>query len=304
LPPLSVGNYYSGPNATGTRYLAGEKINTSQIMYIYAAAATNSSCFTQDDFNITIYPLKNFSVQNGIICVDYQTGTTLRSTQLNSGINSSNYTVEWYFNGSKISTGPTYTATQEGVYTVVPVKNIPDVGNDCGYNPTTVTVEKSSPAVATVTVSDAFADTIDIIVNLTNGFGIYEYQLNDGAFQTSNIFQDVDSGEHVITIRDTKANCDDQILIINVLKYPKFFTPNNDGYNDTWNIPDLAFQPDAFINIFDRYGKVLKKISPAGPGWDGNYNGDPLPSTDYWFQVFYTQNGVDQVFKAHFSMKR
>lgn len=304
LPPLSIGNYYSGPNATGTRYSAGEQINTSQIMYIYAAAATNSSCFTQDDFYITIYPLKNFSVQNGIICVDYQTGTTLHSVQLNSGINSPDYTVEWYFNGSKISTGPTYTATQEGIYTVVPVKNIPDVGNDCGYNPTTVTVEKSSPAVATVTVSDDFKDTIDIIVTLTNGFGIYEYQLDDGDFQTSNIFQDVDSGEHVITIRDTKANCDNLILFAKVLKYPKFFTPNNDGYNDTWNIPDLAFQPDAVITIFDRYGKFIKTIKPSGSGWDGNYDGNPLPSSDYWFQATYTQNGVTQVFKSHFSMKR
>jgi gliding motility-associated-like protein len=89
-----------------------------------------------------------------------------------------------------------------------------------------------------------------------------------------------------------------------VLKYPKFFTPNNDGYHDTWNIPDLAFQPESFINIFDRYGKFLKKISPSGAGWDGNYNGNQLPSSDYWFQAFYTQNGIDQVFKSHFSLKR
>ncbi|MEP7093696.1 MAG: T9SS type B sorting domain-containing protein, partial [Flavobacterium sp.] len=304
LPPLSIGNYYSGPDATGTRYSAGEQIKTSQKMYIYAFAPTNSSCFSQDDFNITIYPLKNFSVQNEIICVDYETGTALNSVLLNSGINSPDYSVDWYLNSSKVGTGPTYTAVKEGTYIVVPVKNIPDIGNDCGYNPATVTVEKSSPAIATVTVSDAFTDTIDIIVNLINGFGIYEYQLDDGNFQTGNVFQDVDSGEHVITIRDTKANCDHLILFAKVLKYPKFFTPNNDGYNDTWNIPDLAFQPDAVINIFDRYGKFLKKIYPSGAGWDGNYDGNPLPSSDYWFQAFYIQDGITQVFKSHFSMKR
>ncbi|MFD2941144.1 T9SS type B sorting domain-containing protein [Flavobacterium notoginsengisoli] len=304
LPPLAIGNYYSGPNATGTQYTAGQKINVSQKMYIYAAAAKNPSCFAQDDFDITIYPLKNFSVQKGIICVDYQTGTLINSVVLSSEINSADYTVEWYLNSTKMGTGPTYTATQEGIYTVVPVKNVPDVGNDCGYNPATVTVEKSSPAIATVTVSDEFEDNIDIIVNLINGFGTYEYQLDDGDFQTSTIFQNVDSGEHAITIRDIKANCDNLILFAKVLKYPKFFTPNNDGYHDTWNIPDLADQPDAVITIFDRYGKFLKTIKPSGAGWDGNFNGGPLPSSDYWFQVTYTKNGVVQEFKAHFSMKR
>jgi len=304
LPPLSVGNYYSGPNATGTSYAAGQQITASQQMYIYAAAATNPNCNAQDDFNITVYPLKNLLLPNEIICVDFQTGTTVRSAQLRSGLNTAIYTVDWYLDGNKLSTGPDYTATKEGTYTLQITKNTPDVGNDCGYNPATVIVEKSSPAVASIKMSDSFQENTDVVVTLHNGFGSYEYQLDEGSFQTSNVFPDVDSGEHVITVRDVKGNCDDQILIINVLKYPKFFTPNNDGYNDTWNIPDLAFQPDAVINIFDRYGKVLKKISPAGPGWDGNFNGDPLPSTDYWFQVFYTLNGVSQEFKAHFSMKR
>jgi gliding motility-associated-like protein len=304
LPPLSVGNYYSGPNGTGTLYAAGQQINASQKMYVYAAAPTNSACASQDDFDITVYPLKDLTFKNEIICVAFQTGTALRSAQLISGLNPNIYAIDWFLNGTKISTGPNYTATQEGTYTIVSTKKTPNIDNDCGYNPATIIVEKSSPAIATVTVTDSFEDTIDIIVNVINGFGTYEYQLDGGNFQSNNVFSDVDSGEHVITVKDIKGNCDDQILIAKVLKYPKFFTPNADGYNDTWNIPDLAFQPDAVINIFDRYGKLLKRISPAGPGWDGNYNGDPLPSTDYWFQVFYTEDGVAQVFKAHFSMKR
>ncbi|WP_084157365.1 T9SS type B sorting domain-containing protein [Flavobacterium denitrificans] len=304
LPALASGTYYSGPNATGVHYSPGDLITSTQRMYIYATTPTNFSCISQDDFNITIYPLKDFIIKNAVICVDYQTGTLLRSAQLNSGLNANEYTVDWFLDGNKISTGTSYTATQEGIYTAVPTKKGNIVGSDCGYNPTTVTVDKSSPAIATVTVTDAFEDNIDIIVTITNGFGIYEYQLNDGDFQTNTVFSNVDSGEHAITIRDTKGNCDNLILFAKVLKYPKFFTPNNDGYNDTWNIKDLAVQPDAVINIFDRYGKFLKQLSPAGPGWDGNYNGSPLPSSDYWFQVFYKQDQLTQVFKSHFSLKR
>jgi gliding motility-associated-like protein len=304
LPLLSLGEYYSGPNATGTRYQAGQQINASQTMYIYAPSPTNFSCANQDDFNITVYPLKDLPVIGGVICVDYQTGALINSAELISGLDTNIYTIDWFLDGNKLSTGPNYTAIQEGTYTLVSTKNMPNIGNDCGYNPATLIVEKSSPAIATVTVTDDFEDSIDIVVTLTNGFGIYEYQMDGSDFQTSNVFTNVSSGQHIITVRDTKGNCDNRVLIANVLKYPKYFTPNNDGTHDTWNISDLEFQHDAVINIFDRYGKFLKELKPSGPGWDGNYNGNPLPSTDYWFQVFYTQNGMPQVFKSHFSMKR
>ncbi|HEX8561649.1 MAG TPA: T9SS type B sorting domain-containing protein, partial [Flavobacterium sp.] len=61
------------------------------------------------------------------------------------------------------------------------------------------------------------------------------------------------------------------------------------------------------IYIFDRYGKLLKQISPAtGPagGWDGTFTGQLMPSTDYWFTVYYNENGTNKEFKAHFSLKR
>ncbi|MFN3640655.1 MAG: T9SS type B sorting domain-containing protein, partial [Flavobacterium sp.] len=87
--------------------------------------------------------------------------------------------------------------------------------------------------------------------------------------------------------------------------YPNFFTPNADGYNDTWNIIGMEDPVyNAKIYIFDRYGKLLKQISPRGLGWDGTYNGQSMPSTDYWFTVTYEENGTPKEFRAHFSLKR
>ena len=54
----------------------------------------------------------------------------------------------------------------------------------------------------------------------------------------------------------------------------------------------------------DRYGKLIKKISPEGPGWDGTYIGKRLPSTDYWFVVDYKIENEQRQFKAHFTLKR
>ena len=90
------------------------------------------------------------------------------------------------------------------------------------------------------------------------------------------------------------------------MDYPRYFTPNGDGYHDTWNIPALSVQLGSRILIFDRYGKLLKQISPAGDGWDGTYNGQKMPTTDYWFLLEYNDltTAEPKQLRAHFSLKR
>jgi len=89
-----------------------------------------------------------------------------------------------------------------------------------------------------------------------------------------------------------------------IIGYPRFFTPNGDGYHDTWNIFAISDQPNAKIYIFDRFGKLLKQIQPSGEGWNGTFNGVDLPSTDYWFVVYYQENKQNKEFRAHFALKR
>jgi gliding motility-associated-like protein len=93
----------------------------------------------------------------------------------------------------------------------------------------------------------------------------------------------------------------DDILVID---YPKFFTPNGDDFNDTWTINDLFLQPDSKIDIYDRYGKLLKQILPFQAGWDGTYNGREMAAGDYWFVVEFKYNNARRQFKTHFALKR
>jgi gliding motility-associated-like protein len=149
----------------------------------------------------------------------------------------------------------------------------------------------------------AFSNTNSVTINAVGVGGNYEYQLDDSPFQDSPTFDNVSSGIHTVTVRD-KNGCGtttDEVLVVN---YPKFFTPNGDGHNDTWNIKDLADQTNALIYIYDRYGKLLKQIYPKGNGWDGMFNNQPMPSSDYWFTVTYEENNRTKEFKAHFSLKR
>jgi gliding motility-associated-like protein len=123
------------------------------------------------------------------------------------------------------------------------------------------------------------------------------------------VFENVSLGEHIITIWDVKGglenSCDPFIIDeVQTIDYPHFFTPNGDGINDTWNINGLSNQPEAKIHIFDRHGKLLKQVSSKGIGWDGTYNGQPLPATDYWFTVDYAEQILKKQYKAHFTLKR
>jgi gliding motility-associated-like protein len=176
---------------------------------------------------------------------------------------------------------------------------------NCFSNIASAVVTATNPATSlTVTQSEYFSDNATLVVTVTGGNGTLLYQLDEGALQESNVFTGVTGGPHEITVVDTQG-CTYLTQDVLVIDYPKYFTPNGDGHNDTWNIIGMD-QSNAKLYIFDRYGKLVKQIVPSSfsDGWDGTYNNIPLPSTDYWFTLDYTENGVAKQFKAHFSLKQ
>jgi gliding motility-associated-like protein len=100
------------------------------------------------------------------------------------------------------------------------------------------------------------------------------------------------------------ADCFISNVSLKNIIFPKFFTPNNDGHNDFWNITGVSakLKRESIITILDRYGKELCTFKPGSIiGWDGTSNGHRLPSSDYWF-IFRTETGIEKV--GHFTLKR
>ena len=65
---------------------------------------------------------------------------------------------------------------------------------------------------------------------------------------------------------------------------PNTITPNGDGDNDTWNIPFMENFPDAKLEIFDRWGRlVYRTTNVADEPWDGTSKGKDLPMDAYYF---------------------
>ncbi|RZJ29661.1 MAG: T9SS type B sorting domain-containing protein, partial [Flavobacterium sp.] len=72
-------------------------------------------------------------------------------------------------------------------------------------------------------------------------------------------------------------------------------------FHDFWNVKLAAAEPEMAVSVFDRGGKLVASFHGRDAGWDGNYNGQPLPSSDYWFEIR-RMNG--RVYRGHFSLKR
>ncbi|MBS7786644.1 T9SS type B sorting domain-containing protein [Flavobacterium sp. CYK-55] len=250
---------------------------------------------------VRVNPLPEPQPVDGVICINNITNSVTKPYTINTYLNDSIYDFVWSFNAAVITsaTSSTYQATQAGTYEVVATNSF----TGCVSLPVQVNVSAINGAQSMSTYGyDAFTENPMVGVNV-NVSGNYMYQLDHGPIQYSNVFYNVPPGIHTVYVID-EDGCTQLSEEILVISYPKFFTPNNDGYNDTWNIVDLADQKQSIIYIFDRYGKLIKQISPSGKGWDGTYNGYELPSTDYWFSVEYTEKNVSKIFKAHFSLKR
>jgi gliding motility-associated-like protein len=254
------------------------------------------------DIIINVNPAPKPTLEDGVICVEEATGVAYKTYTLDSGLSDSNYNFQWYLNSLPINgaIASTYEATQSGDYTVMATNNV----TGCYATSEAAKVIASFPGLDVSTAQTlAFSDNAKVTVTVTGGNAVFEYQLDDGSFQSSNVFEYLKPGPHTITVGDTNG-CTNLTENFFVIGYPKFFTPNGDGPNDSWNVVGLEAQPKSIIYIFDRYGKLIKQISPTGEGWDGFYIGNPLPATDYWFTVEFSEQSETKLFKAHFSLIR
>ena len=85
---------------------------------------------------------------------------------------------------------------------------------------------------------------------------------------------------------------------------PNAFSPNGDGWNETFNTVSPCAYDNYNLKIFSRWGALLFETYDAAPeaGWDGTFNGITAPGTDYWYQ--YVDNEYGVVVKGHFALKR
>ncbi len=208
-----------------------------------------------------------------------------------------------------ISESAGVTLTDEGRYRYEAYNILPQSANaaECTTSHEFLAVLSESPAITALGVSRE-EDGVEITVEVS-GSGDYEYALDqvDGPYQDSNIFTAVPSGDHTVYVRD-RNGCGIASKPVEreltTSDFPRFFTPNGDGINDFWQLqPATANKVIKLesLQVFDRYGTLLAQLTINSPGWDGNFNGRPLPSTVYWFKA---EDNYKNIVKGYFMLKR
>lgn len=275
-----------------------------ETLFVRVESDDNGDCFgIGPHLRLTVYPRPYFEVYPP---EDYCTGGDPVLLEVFNA--DANLSYEWTNNvGDVVGTSGSVYVNSGGNYTVVATS----LGG-CESFPVSVAVAESS--IASLDSEDLIItdfssnNTITIITDNNNlGLGDYEFALDsEASYQDLPYFDYVQPGMHVIYVRD-KNGCGTASLEVYVMGFPKYFSPNGDTFNDFWNIKGFN-QADyqlSNIRIYDRYGKLLKEISPSGIGWDGAYNGELLPTSDYWFVATIIKlNGDFRSVRGHFALIR
>ncbi|WP_299275564.1 T9SS type B sorting domain-containing protein [uncultured Psychroserpens sp.] len=261
---------------------------------IYARINNGEACYRISEVLLRVKPLPNVNtIEEVYYCLNDFPETITLSGGIIDGI-PNNYYYNW-------STGETTMAieiNEIGSYSVVVTE--PD---GCANERTINVIASNVATIDNVEVEDVSAN--NSITILVSGEGEYDYSITsvNGPYQSSNTFTDVVPGIYTVYVRDIKNNCGVATENVSVIGYAKFFTPNNDGYNDTWKLMGISeqFQPNSKVFIFDRFGKLLYTLNSPIDAWDGTFKGNPLPASDYWFSAT-LEDG--RTFKNHFTLKR
>lgn len=293
-------SYYETYNDALLEQNSLETSYTNTIPYtqtIYARVENANNCYGISEVQLTVNKLPNVITEDVVYyCLnDFPKTITIDAAIINDS--PSNYTYIWSTNETSFE----IEINDIGTYTVTTTNQF-----GCTKQRTIIVQASNLATFEAINVTDASQNNVITVV--VSGEGLYEYRLLDennaiyAPYQESNIFENIAPGIYTVTVRDIKNDCGTVLKNVSVIGFPKFFTPNNDGIHDTWQVYGIsnAFQPDSKIFIYNRHGKLIKQINPLGKGWDGLYHGEKLPSDDYWFSVI-LQDG--RVFKNHFTLK-
>jgi gliding motility-associated-like protein len=232
---------------------------------------------------VNFLEVPNFDDEEKIICQ----GLTAATLSVPNGFQS------YLWSDANTSTSNAINVSTGGDYTV----KVTDAGG-CSDTKTFSVVASTTATITEVVISD-FKGGNNTVTIQYDGFGIYEFSLDGSFYQATPTFYNVPPGAYTVFVQNFCGRVTKDIF---VLDYPKYFTPNGDGYNDVWKIDYLQKQNRmAHVHIFDRYGKLLFSGLGDNDGWDGTFNSGVLPASDYWFTIILEDK---RVVKGHFSLKR
>lgn len=157
---------------------------------------------------------------------------------------------------------------------------------DCWTTQNVTVYPTDQPVVSNIDIS-----TNTVTVSVVGGMAPYQYSMDNINWQDSNVFTNVNRGDHKIYVKDA-YDCQPIEISIVVPNLINVITPNGDGVNDVVDYSALAGKQNLVFTIFDRYGtKIFQADMSNGYKWDGTSNGNKKVSTgNYWYTATWNEN--------------
>lgn len=143
-----------------------------------------------------------------------------------------------------------------------------------------------------------------IMLSISGGTGSYQYDWNTGS--TNAELTELAQGMYSVIVTDGNSctvSYDFSLTEKACFVSPEpYFTPNGDGYNDTWIISNSEHFENARLIIFDRWGTKVYEHKGKYESWDGkSYLGIPVPDAAYYY-FFYEDKNDEQNASKHGSV--
>ncbi|MDM1549891.1 choice-of-anchor L domain-containing protein [Empedobacter falsenii] len=277
-----VTNIYGSPTYYLSEADAKNRRNAINATQIINSDQTFWVRFKQKELCENVAPLHFIFKQSGksstLKDVTICKGTT---TTLDAGAGFDTY--EWLHNGNK---NQSITNISIGTYYV-------KLGlNGCFYTQEVNVIEAEDPTIQSIEIQGS-----TVTIKVTGSTPPYLYSLDNGAFQSSNIFTNVTLGTHTIYVKSAD-NCTPISKEFSLIKLINFISPNGDGKNDVLDYSQLKSKINPKFVIYNRKGKLLFTGSEANNyTWDGKLNGKTLPSDSYWYIIEWTEPNSTQTQK-------
>ncbi len=234
-------------------------------------------------------PVAGFSVAPTILCQGTSTIFSDRSFAPNSTV------TNWSWNfgdGSPAVTtkNPTKKYNQPGNYAVtLTVSNAVGCSSDVFVDSVFVYLQPVIDAGPSFVVAQGTTVQFRPVVNATNLQFVWSpgNNLVNATSLSQSIVASTNQTYTLTAIGPSGCTASDT-LTVKILKpviIPNSFSPNGDGINDTWVIPNLIEYPNMSVEVYNRYGQLVLVSKGYSTPWNGTYKGQPLPFATYYYVV-------------------
>lgn len=168
-------------------------------------------------------------------------------------------------------------------------------------------LSQTTPLTVSLTIAHEICNKGAALVKISGGKIPYTISWSNGLSDTDFIDK-LDAGNYSVTVKDSTLKDTVIAFIIEKAECPvtisNHFTPNDDNYNDKWQISNTQFYPEFELFVFNKWGQQVHHQKDTYIPWDGNWNGLTAADGTYYYLFYFKKSDKDKVIKGDVSILR